>query len=547
MKIYGAVYRASSSFIVPYLRASNPMRSNGRSLAFRSSSTSSLPSSRVSSSSVFSSQGSLLSEHLSKTDHSRFRTSCSHSPLANNSRQSTRINASKLGSYEHNGRKNSIRSISSRGAAAVGLLPTYLSDARNVQRYHKDNNPNGALQLGVAENLLMEDWLLPALNNNMPDLSADAIYYQTTHGRLGLRTAFRDYMYDLLELDSTKITLDTDGLIVGAGCNAVLENLCFVLADPGDAILIPTPYYAAFEFDTAARAQLYVQPVTTMDYQNKGATAVDASAGFLDPAPYYPTVRALDAAYERALAHGNAPRILLLSHPHNPLGICYPAYVLKECIEWAVAKQIYVISDEIYAGSVYQAESGFTSVIDLLQGDLGTYVHWIYSMSKDFCASGLRIGALYTQNEDIRLPLQKLNDLCQLSSQTQVWAQHFLENKSLVADFRAENHSRVRKRAEKLTNLLQDLDIPYAEPTAGMFVWINLSNYLRRDGSAPSEQERTLYLELVDRFGLLLTPGLSMRNEEPGFFRCVFTAATDDEFKVALERLRTFAEAKSSR
>ena len=45
-----------------------------------------------------------------------------------------------------------------------------------------------------------------------------------------------------------------DGIILGAGCNAVLENLCMCLAEPGDAVMIPTPYYAAFEFDLAARA-----------------------------------------------------------------------------------------------------------------------------------------------------------------------------------------------------------------------------------------------------------------------------------------------------
>jgi hypothetical protein len=32
------------------------------------------------------------------------------------------------------------------------------------------------------------------------------------------------------------------------------------LADPGDAVLIPSPYYAAFEFDLAARAGCVIVP-----------------------------------------------------------------------------------------------------------------------------------------------------------------------------------------------------------------------------------------------------------------------------------------------
>ena len=61
---------------------------------------------------------------------------------------------------------------------------------------------------------------------------------------------------------------------------------------------------------------------------------------------------------------------------------------------------------------------------------------------------------------------------------------------------------------------------------------------------SPEEQERVLYLELVNEYGLLLTPGWSMRNERPGFFRCVFTAATEEEFTLSLERFRRFAASK---
>ena len=35
-----------------------------------------------------------------------------------------------------------------------------------------------------------------------------------------------------------------------------------------------------------------------------------------------------------------------------------------------------------------------------------------------------------------------------------------------------------------------------------------------------------------------------MRTEYPGFFRCVFTAASDQEFDIGLERIRTFVKAK---
>jgi hypothetical protein len=140
-----------------------------------------------------------------------------------------------------------------RAGAAVDLLPTYLADARACQKFCPSTAPDGALQLSVAENQMLEDLLIPSIMEFSAtlDFPADAIYYQPTHGRESFRMAMAAYLEDLLQLSSP---MDPEGIVVGAGCNAVLENLCLCLAGPSEGVLIPTPYYAAFEFDLVARA-----------------------------------------------------------------------------------------------------------------------------------------------------------------------------------------------------------------------------------------------------------------------------------------------------
>jgi len=350
-------------------------------------------------------------------------------------------------------------------------------------------------------------------------------------------------------------------LIVGAGCNAVLENLCFCLSEPGDAVLVPTPYYAAFEFDLGARAGLKVEPVTTFSHYKGGSLLSSHMKEPSSPIPaeaYYPSRSALSAAYDRAKkTTGRPPSVLLLSHPNNPLGICYPAHVVQDCIDWCRERNVHLVSDEIYAGSVYAggAESEeFVSAANLsIKSGLGPNLHIVYALSKDFGLSGLRVGACYTENEDIILPLQKLNDLCQISSTTQVLVENMLSSKEGDEDeasfwtdeFLRENHERLRSRRDALQNVLDECSIPYLAGEAGLFLWIDLRELLEADAGTPADQERNLYLDMIES-GILFTPGLSMKTECAGFFRCVFTAALDHEFELALKRIHDFITSRKA-
>ena len=473
---------------------------------------------------------------------------------------------------------SSSRACSIRGTRAVELLPIYLTDARAVQRYCPDTCPDGALQLSVAENQMLEDLLVPALrgfasstkraDGHMETFYNDMIYYQPTPGRPGLRRAMADYLRRILDLPGD---MDSEGMVVGAGCNAVLENLCICLANPGEGVLIPTPYYAAFEFDLVARAGLDIIPVPTLEHHPE---LTIGNEGALPPVAYYPNRSSLDAAMGTARAAGTEPKILLLSHPNNPLGVCYPPSVMKECIDWGRENEIHVVSDEIYAGSVYREsatstdDKTFESALSIASGHtngeglgIGSYVHLVYALSKDFCLSGLRVGAAYSENPDIRMPMQKLNDLCQISSQTQLLVERML-NAPSEADgdgywssdnFLPEARRRTRLRNEQLECCLDQLGIPHLTADSGMFVWMDMREFLpprNDDGAAVESQEsidkreRELYLELLQKHGLLFTPGRSMKNELPGFFRCVFAAASNDEFNLGLERIEKFVEEK---
>ena len=133
--------------------------------------------------------------------------------------------------------------VSKRGAAAPLLLPTYLSDARGVERFDPVSAPDGVLQLSVAENQMLADMLVPKIRAISASdgglFEQSMIYYQPTHGVDACRTAVASHMDRVLARG--EYAFAPDKLVIGAGCNAVLENLLFAIADPGEGVLIPRP------------------------------------------------------------------------------------------------------------------------------------------------------------------------------------------------------------------------------------------------------------------------------------------------------------------
>jgi len=81
---------------------------------------------------------------------------------------------------------------------------------------------------------------------------------------------------------------------------------------------------------------------------------------------------------------------------------------LKRIVQFCAKHKLHLISDEIYALSVFENPKAakpvpFTSILELdLSGLIDPQlVHMVYGPSKDFCANGFRMGMLYSRNEGL--------------------------------------------------------------------------------------------------------------------------------------------------
>ena len=115
-------------------------------------------------------------------------------------------------------------------------------------------------------------------------------------------------------------------------------------------------------------------------------------------------------------------------------------------------------SDEVYANSIFKP-CHFTSMAKLAANasqhgldpqDVQSYVHIIFGLSKDWCASGLRVGCLYTQNTQVLQAMQNLSYFACVSGMAQYTIAEMLEDIPFVESYLKENARRLGESYDTL-------------------------------------------------------------------------------------------------
>jgi len=94
---------------------------------------------------------------------------------------------------------------------------------------------------------------------------------------------------------------------------------------------------------------------------------------------------------------------LLLTNPHNPLGISISKEDIHRLFIWCVQHKIHLIVDEAYAASAWSDALPFVSASHLYDEvpDAHQWLHIIYTFSKDLSLAGFRCGLVYSLNDTI--------------------------------------------------------------------------------------------------------------------------------------------------
>ncbi len=288
-------------------------------------------------------------------------------------------------------------------------------------------------------------------------------------------------------------------LVTNGGKMAVYEAFAALL-DPGDEVLMPSPYWVTYpEAIRLAGGVPVVVPT-------------DLSTGF--------RVRVEDL--ERAVT--DRTKILLFVSPSNPTGAVYPPAEVAEIGRWANEKGLWVITDEIYEHLVY-GDAQFSSM-PVQVPDLADRCVIVNGVAKTYAMTGWRVGWMIGPKDVVKAAANlqshatsNVANVCQLAALAAVSG-----SLSPVEEMRKA----FDRRRKTMVGLLEQIPgVSVLEPEGAFYAFPSFESVLGRPiGGVTSTTTLELAAVILDQAQVAVVPGEAFG--APGYMRLSYALGDDD-------------------
>jgi Aspartate/tyrosine/aromatic aminotransferase len=326
-------------------------------------------------------------------------------------------------------------------------------------------------------------------------------HYSDQKGFLSLREAVSGYLKKQFDLQYDP---ETEIIITIGATEAIFDSLAAII-NPGDKVIIPTPTFALYIPIVKVLGGIPVQVDTTPD-------------GF----------RMTGKHLEEVIQQEGPDKVkaMMLNFPGNPTGFVYSKDELQEIVDAVKDKNMFVISDEIYAELTYGHKH--LSLAKLMPGKTVL----INGLSKSHAMTGYRIGYIAGPKDFVE-QANKMHAFAVTapSNPAQFAAQEALTN---GIDDPIEMRKLYQERRDYLVDQLNDMGYKTALPEGAFYTF---SEIPAKYGLSSVEFANKLAEE-----GLVgVTPGVAFGKGGEGHFRISYAASMED-IQEAMKRLRKFTE-----
>ena len=303
--------------------------------------------------------------------------------------------------------------------------------------------------------------------------------------------------------------VDPDRIVVSNGSKQSLFNACFALFGPGDKVLIPSPAWVSYpQIVHLSRAEPVMVP-------GDPEWGLKVSVADLE--------KARDAT----------TRGLIICSPCNPTGAVYTQAELHAIATWALANDIWLLSDEIYR-RIHYGPGPAPSLFDLKDSFLERSV--IFSgASKAYAMTGWRIGMSYAPLELTKTMAAMQSHTTTGANQPAMWAATTAFGDPAIDADVDRMVAAFRRRRDYLVARFQDQlpGVEFVEPHGAFYL------FFRVDGLSPLPGfgGAKFCEQLMKEEGVAMVPGVAFGDDR--WVRLSF-AVSEAALEAACDRLVRF-------
>ncbi len=281
------------------------------------------------------------------------------------------------------------------------------------------------------------------------------------------------------------VELDPDLEIINTiGAKEGFSHLMWVLLQPGDAALVPSPSY----------------PIHIWGPLFAGADVREM--------PFGPDTDFFETMQEAWEYSWPKPRAIVLSFPHNPTTACVDLEFMQRVVDFAREKEVVLVHDFAYAElgfdgfqppSILEAEGAKDVAVEL------------YSMTKSFSMAGWR-SAFLVGNRDVVQALAKLKSYLDYGTFQPIQIATTVTLNE-APDFPQEVLAVYQRRRDTLCDGLDRIGWCFPKPMGTMFAWAPIPEPYREMGSIEFASF------LVKEANVAVSPGIGFGPGGEGFVR----------------------------
>ena len=241
-------------------------------------------------------------------------------------------------------------------------------------------------------------------------------------------------------------------IIISCGAKHSLYNIFMAILNPGDEVIIFSPYWVSYE------------------EQVKIAGGVPVFVRLDEPRNFEIDFNMLEKKITKKT------KAMIVNSPSNPTGAVFSVDSLKKLADIALKHNLLIISDEIYEKLIYNGKKHFSIASFSKEVKAQTIV--VNGLSKTYAMTGWRIGYLAADNKEIVSAIDNLqsHSTSNPATMTQVAAIEALKTpdsvvQAMVSEF-DQRRQRIMKRLDGLPGLT------YVEPEGAFYIFPNFSSFM---------------------------------------------------------------------